>query len=180
MPRFKVVIVDRPAWYLPTLEREVLAEVDAEVVVGWARLNAPHQPEPAVASLGLSAAELSRISVSYVPAAEHTEDILAEMADDADAIVASTARISAGLLDRLPRLRVIGRPGIGYDVADIDAATARGIPVFNAPGFWRTRSQITPSCAPWRWPASWARCTTPCGAASGGGDWPAPCRQPPR
>jgi D-3-phosphoglycerate dehydrogenase len=38
-------------------------------------------------------------------------------------------------MDRLPRLRVIGRPGIGYDVVDVEAATARGIAVFSAPGF---------------------------------------------
>jgi D-3-phosphoglycerate dehydrogenase len=43
--------------------------------------------------------------------------------------------VTAEVMDRLPRLRVIGRPGIGYDVVDVEAASARGIAVFTAPGF---------------------------------------------
>jgi len=135
LARFKIVIIDRPAWYVPIIEQEVLAEVDAETIVGWARLGESTELDPVLASLGLPAAELSRTSVSYITSARHTEDILAKMAEDADAILVSTANVTARVMDRLPRLRVIGRPGIGYDVVDVESATARGIAVFNAPGF---------------------------------------------
>ncbi len=37
------------------------------------------------------------------------------------------------VLDRAPRLRVIGRPGIGVDNVDLSAATERGICVVNTP-----------------------------------------------
>jgi len=36
-------------------------------------------------------------------------------------------------LDASPRLRVIGRPGIGVDNVDLKAATERGICVVNTP-----------------------------------------------
>jgi D-3-phosphoglycerate dehydrogenase len=54
---------------------------------------------------------------------------------DADALlVRSETRVTSGLIDQAPRLRVIGRAGAGIDTIDVDAATARGIVVVNAPG----------------------------------------------
>ncbi|HEV7664313.1 MAG TPA: phosphoglycerate dehydrogenase [Chloroflexota bacterium] len=54
---------------------------------------------------------------------------------EADALlVRSETRVTAELLDRAPRLRVIGRAGAGVDTIDVDAATQRGIVVVNAPG----------------------------------------------
>ncbi|HVR41899.1 MAG TPA: phosphoglycerate dehydrogenase [Thermoanaerobaculia bacterium] len=41
--------------------------------------------------------------------------------------------ITPELLDAAPRLRVAGRAGVGLDNVDVDAATARGILVINAP-----------------------------------------------
>lgn len=53
----------------------------------------------------------------------------------ADALVIRTAgTIDADLMDAAPRLRVIGRHGVGYDQVDIPAATARGIQVVYTPG----------------------------------------------
>src|SRR6266851_7697409 len=53
----------------------------------------------------------------------------------ADALlVRSETRVTAELLDAAPHLRVIGRAGAGVDTIDVDAATARGIVVVNAPG----------------------------------------------
>jgi D-3-phosphoglycerate dehydrogenase / 2-oxoglutarate reductase len=43
------------------------------------------------------------------------------------------ARASARLIGACPTLRVIGRPGAGYDTVDLDAANARRIPVIFAP-----------------------------------------------
>jgi len=49
-------------------------------------------------------------------------------------IVRSETRVDAALIGLAPRLRVIGRAGAGVDTIDVQAATARGIVVVNAPG----------------------------------------------
>ncbi len=135
MATYRVVLLDRPAWFVPTVEQEALAPIGAEVLVGWARLGESRALDPVNASLGLPVEELSRISISYVPRARHTADVIERMASDADAILVTSALVTAEVLDRLPRLRVVGRPGIGYDVVDVECATARGVAVFSAPGF---------------------------------------------
>ncbi len=53
----------------------------------------------------------------------------------ADAILVQYAQITAEVMDALPRLRVIGRYGVGVDSIDIEAATARGIAVCNVPDY---------------------------------------------
>jgi lactate dehydrogenase-like 2-hydroxyacid dehydrogenase len=45
-----------------------------------------------------------------------------------------TDPIDAGLIEACPRLRVISNYAVGVDNVDLDAATARGIPVGNTPG----------------------------------------------
>jgi D-3-phosphoglycerate dehydrogenase len=57
-----------------------------------------------------------------------------EIADSEALIVRSATKATAGLLDKAPRLRVIGRAGSGVDNVDLDAATQRGIVVMNTPG----------------------------------------------
>lgn len=47
--------------------------------------------------------------------------------------IAGSARCDAGLMDALPRVRVIANFGVGYDGVDVAAATARGIKVSNTP-----------------------------------------------
>ena len=54
---------------------------------------------------------------------------------DADAlIVRSATKVTAALIAAAPKLRVIARAGTGVDNVDLDAASARGIVVMNAPG----------------------------------------------
>jgi D-3-phosphoglycerate dehydrogenase len=51
-----------------------------------------------------------------------------------DAIVGRSAtRVSAELLERATRLKVVGRAGVGVDNIALDVATARGVAVINAP-----------------------------------------------
>jgi D-3-phosphoglycerate dehydrogenase len=133
--KYRLVLLDRPAWFLPTIEQDEFAKIDGEVLVGWARLGESTVLDPVAASRGLSREELSRVSVAYVAGAKHTPDVVERMAHDADAIMVTPASVTAEIMDRLPRLRVIGKPGIGYDVIDVEAATNRGIAVFSAPGF---------------------------------------------
>ena len=59
---------------------------------------------------------------------------LAEKIGVYDAIVIRSAtKVTADVLERADRLKVIGRAGVGVDNVDIDAATRRGIVVANAP-----------------------------------------------
>jgi D-3-phosphoglycerate dehydrogenase / 2-oxoglutarate reductase len=54
---------------------------------------------------------------------------------DCDALlVRSVVQVDAAVLERAPRLRVIGRAGVGVDNVDLDAATAAGVLVMNTPG----------------------------------------------
>ncbi|MFN8224704.1 MAG: phosphoglycerate dehydrogenase [Gaiellales bacterium] len=63
-----------------------------------------------------------------------TESPLAEIIDRYDGIVIRSAtKLTAELIARAERLKVIGRAGVGVDNVDVDAATRRGIVVANAP-----------------------------------------------
>ena len=48
-------------------------------------------------------------------------------------VVRSRTRVTAALIDRAPRLRLIIRAGVGLDNVDVDYARARGIEVRNTP-----------------------------------------------
>ncbi len=62
-----------------------------------------------------------------------TEAEARELYADADGVVAGTEKVTAGVLERAPRLKCISRVGTGVDGVDLKAAAARGIPVFNTP-----------------------------------------------
>jgi D-3-phosphoglycerate dehydrogenase len=62
-------------------------------------------------------------------------DGLAAALADADALVVRSAvQVDDALMEQAPKLRVIGRAGVGVDNIDADAATRRGIVVMNTPG----------------------------------------------
>jgi D-3-phosphoglycerate dehydrogenase len=49
-------------------------------------------------------------------------------------MIRSGTRVTEEALQPAARLRIIGRPGVGVDNVDLDAATRRGIVVMNSPG----------------------------------------------
>ncbi|HLY17618.1 MAG TPA: phosphoglycerate dehydrogenase [Bryobacteraceae bacterium] len=54
---------------------------------------------------------------------------------EADAlIVRSAVQVNQSVLDQAPRLRAIGRAGVGVDNVDLEAATSAGVLVMNTPG----------------------------------------------
>jgi D-3-phosphoglycerate dehydrogenase len=61
------------------------------------------------------------------------EELLTAIADADALVVRSATRVTAEVLAAAPRLRVIGRAGIGLDNVDVAAATKRGVMVVNAP-----------------------------------------------
>lgn len=62
------------------------------------------------------------------------EALEAELSEAEAIIVRSGAQITADVIERAPKLRVIGRAGVGVDNIDVEAATARGVVVMNTPG----------------------------------------------
>ena len=66
-------------------------------------------------------------------------------------VIRSATKLTADLLERAERLKVIGRAGVGVDNVDVEAATRRGIVVANAPESTstskRSRSRSIPASA---------------------------------
>jgi D-3-phosphoglycerate dehydrogenase len=60
--------------------------------------------------------------------------LAAELADADGLVVRSAVQVDDALLASAPKLRVIGRAGVGVDNIDADASTRRGIVVMNTPG----------------------------------------------
>lgn len=64
-----------------------------------------------------------------------SEKELLEIIPQYDAlIVRSATKVTADVLERAKKLKIIGRAGVGIDNIDVKAATAHGIIVANAPG----------------------------------------------
>ncbi len=61
------------------------------------------------------------------------DELLDSIASYDALIVRSRTKVTAELLRRAERLRVIGRAGVGVDNIDLEAARARGVTVVNAP-----------------------------------------------
>lgn len=73
--------------------------------------------------------------VVELPAASAQDGSLARELADADAlIVRSAVKVTAELLAQAPRLKVVGRAGVGVDNVDLEAATRKGVVVMNTPG----------------------------------------------
>jgi len=74
------------------------------------------------------------VEVDFQPALGKDKDKLSAIIGDYDGLaIRSATKVTADILAKAERLRVIGRAGIGVDNVDIAAATARGVIVMNTP-----------------------------------------------
>jgi len=60
-------------------------------------------------------------------------ELLAVVADAEALVVRSETKITREVIEAAPRLKVVGRAGVGVDNVDVEAATQRGIVVMNTP-----------------------------------------------
>jgi len=96
-------------------------------VVAITRPNLHGNPAERLATL----ADVRTWAVDAVP----SEDALAQLAGSADALLCINGDpITASLIERLARLRLIAVASAGFDSVDVASAAARGIIVTNAPG----------------------------------------------
>src|SRR5882757_4271385 len=74
------------------------------------------------------------VEVDFQPNLGKDKDRLAEIIGEFDGLaVRSATKVTAKILEKAAKLKVIGRAGIGVDNVDIAAATGKGIIVMNTP-----------------------------------------------
>lgn len=81
---------------------------------------------------GIALLEAAGFTVRIVGSKDAAQ--IAAVAQDADALLVGYATVDAGLINALPRLKIIAVMSMGFNNIDLDAARARGIWVCNVPG----------------------------------------------
>ncbi len=61
-------------------------------------------------------------------------ELLPKVNDVAAMVVRSETKVTRRVIEAAPKLRVVGRAGVGVDNVDVDAATEHGVVVMNTPG----------------------------------------------
>jgi D-3-phosphoglycerate dehydrogenase / 2-oxoglutarate reductase len=78
--------------------------------------------------------EARGIGADFQPSLGKDKDRLAAVIGDYDGLaIRSATKVTADILAKAGRLKIIGRAGIGVDNVDVAAATARGVIVMNTP-----------------------------------------------
>jgi (S)-sulfolactate dehydrogenase len=76
-----------------------------------------------------------RFEVAYDPGlVDRPQDLARQLGDAQGLVVRNRTQVGAGLLAAAPRLRVVGRLGVGLDNIDVPACEARGVAVIPATG----------------------------------------------
>ncbi len=75
----------------------------------------------------------SRVDEVVITKGGGRDELLPEL-EDADGVIVRIGSITGEMMNRCPRLKVIGRSGVGYDDIDVPAASSLGIPVTITPG----------------------------------------------
>src|ERR1041384_8616062 len=72
--------------------------------------------------------------VVVLPKRLNEAELLPMVADAIALVVRSETKVTRKVIEAAPKLRVVGRAGVGIDNVDVDAATERGVVVMNTPG----------------------------------------------
>ncbi|RQD71202.1 MAG: hydroxyacid dehydrogenase [Tindallia sp. MSAO_Bac2] len=77
--------------------------------------------------------ELLRTKAEVILGTDTNPDTIIKEAQECEAILIRSAKISREIIEKLPKLRIIAKHGIGTDNIDLGAATEKGVMVVNAP-----------------------------------------------
>ena len=100
-----------------------------------------------------AAIELLRSQAGWDVVVSNPKEYEPHLADCEALLVRSAVKVKADTLAKAPKLRVIGRAGVGVDNVDLAAATAAGVLVMNTPGGNAVSVASIPSLSCWAWPA---------------------------
>jgi D-3-phosphoglycerate dehydrogenase len=81
-----------------------------------------------------AALELFRAQAGWNVIVSNPKEYAQHLAEADALLVRSAVQVNAAVLEKAPKLRVIGRAGVGVDNVDLDAATSAGVLVMNTPG----------------------------------------------
>ena len=88
----------------------------------------------ATAPIGKVAVDiLEKVAPVEISPSQDTEVLIGYCEDTIAFVSRGVGPVTAGMIEASSKLKVIGRPGAGYDTVDIAAATGRKIPVVYAP-----------------------------------------------
>ena len=85
-------------------------------------------------NVSLVALDLLRAEPGWTVIASSPLEFVEHLAEADGLLVRSGAQVTSEILAKAPKLRVIGRAGVGIDNVDTEAATDRGVLVMNTPG----------------------------------------------
>lgn len=75
----------------------------------------------------------TEFSTTVLPQRLSEAELLPLMANVEALVVRSETKVTRRLMEAAPKLRVVGRAGVGVDNVDVEAATERGVVVMNTP-----------------------------------------------
>ena len=84
--------------------------------------------------LAAAGIELFRAQQGWNVIVSSPKEYLQHIAECEALVVRSAVQVTSDLLKKAPKLRVVGRAGVGVDNVDLDAATSAGVLVMNTPG----------------------------------------------
>jgi len=84
--------------------------------------------------LAAAGIEAFRAQPGWNVIASNPKEYAAHLAEADALLVRSVVQVTGEVLQKAPKLRVIGRAGVGVDNVDLDAATNAGVLVMNTPG----------------------------------------------
>ncbi|MBM3787871.1 MAG: phosphoglycerate dehydrogenase [Acidobacteria bacterium] len=84
--------------------------------------------------LAAAGIELLRAQAGWDVVVSNPKEYAAHLADCDALLVRSAVKVNKDVLAKAPKLRVVGRAGVGVDNVDLDASTAAGVLVMNTPG----------------------------------------------